>query len=222
MDLQFSRFEIVTGTGALFLGLLFVCLFVKAGDFQAGVGAAAAEALAAEPLYWHAVEPQGRHLLLSGAAADEAARQRAAERAATARGVAGITNEIRVVGAAGACQHRVDAVLRASPLLFRPGQAELLDSSHAVVDALAGALNGCAAHFEIASHTDDRGSAAVNLTLSQRRADLVMRRLVFAGVSADRLRAVGYGETQPLAGNASDSGRAANRRLELRVTGAGA
>ena len=222
MDLQFSRFEIITGTGALFLGLLFVCLFVKAGAIQAAVGAASAEALASEPLYWHAVEARGRQLLVSGAVADDAARQRAGDRAAAVRGVAAVTNRIRVVGAAGACQRRVDAVLRASPVLFRPGRAEPLDSSVAVLNALAGALNECNAAFEIANHTDDRGSAAVNLTLSQRRADLVMRHLVFAGVDADRLQAVGYGESQPLADNGTESGRAANRRLELRVMGAGA
>ena len=219
MDFVFSRFEIVTGAGALFLGILFVCLFVEAGGIQAAVADSARQAVVVEPLYWTAVEPHGRHVALTGAAPDEQTRERAAARVATAPGVAGVANRIAVVGPAGACQHDVDAILGASPVLFRPGRPELHDASLPVLDAVATALHGCAGHFEVASHTDDRGDANVNRTLSQRRAEMVVRHLVLAGVAERRLRAAGYGEAQPLADNRTAAGRAANRRLELRVLG---
>lgn len=221
MDFLFSRFEIVTGTAAAFCGLLFLCLLVEARQVENAVAGAAVEAVAAEPLYWSAVEARGRHVMLSGAAPDEATRQRAAAHAAAARGVARVHDGIVVVGAAGACQHRVDAVLRASPVMFRPGRDELLDSSLPVLRAVAHALNGCDAAFEVASHTDDRGDAAVNRTLSQRRADRVAAELVRFGVAAERLAAVGYGSAQPLVAGSDAAARTANRRLELRVIGAG-
>jgi outer membrane protein OmpA-like peptidoglycan-associated protein len=217
MDFVFSRFEIVTGTAAAFLGLLFLCVFVEAGQVQSTIAVNASEAVTGQPLYWSAVEARGRQVVLSGAAPDDATRRRAVALAVAARGVAGVRDGITVVGAAGACQQPVDAVLRASPVLFRPGRAELLDSSFPVLRALADALNGCDAAFEVASHTDDRGDAAVNRTLSQRRAELVAAELVRSGVAAERLRSVGYGSAQPLAAGHDPDARAANRRLELRV-----
>jgi OOP family OmpA-OmpF porin len=69
---------------------------------------------------------------------------------------------------------------------------------------------------EIAGHTDWIGSDAYNLKLSNERADAVMQYLISKGVKADNLTAMGYGETQPIADNNTDEGRAKNRRVELR------
>jgi OOP family OmpA-OmpF porin len=66
-------------------------------------------------------------------------------------------------------------------------------------------------------HTDAVGDPAANLRLSQDRADAVVRWLVLAGVSSDRLEAVGYGDTRPVAENDTDAGRAENRRVEFQV-----
>lgn len=70
---------------------------------------------------------------------------------------------------------------------------------------------------EIAGHTDSRGSDTYNLNLSRARAESVRDYLVRPGIENNRLRASGYGAGQPVASNDSDSGRASNRRVELRV-----
>ncbi len=70
--------------------------------------------------------------------------------------------------------------------------------------------------LEIQGHTDSTGSLAYNMKLSQKRAEAVMNYLIRAGVSPDRLRAVGYGPSRPIASNATEEGRAKNRRVELR------
>lgn len=70
---------------------------------------------------------------------------------------------------------------------------------------------------EVAGHTDSRASEAYNLDLSQRRAQAVMDYFVQMGIEAGRLSAKGYGESQPIADNATVEGRAANRRVELRI-----
>lgn len=70
---------------------------------------------------------------------------------------------------------------------------------------------------EVAGHTDSRASEAYNLELSQRRAQAVVDYFVQMGVDAGRLSAKGYGESQPIADNATAEGRAANRRVELRI-----
>lgn len=69
--------------------------------------------------------------------------------------------------------------------------------------------------IEIQGHTDSIGSAAYNQALSERRAKAVMRYFMNKGVSASRMKAVGYGMTRPIATNKTDEGRAQNRRVEL-------
>lgn len=70
---------------------------------------------------------------------------------------------------------------------------------------------------EVVGHTDNTGSAAYNLDLSQRRAQSVAGILSAAGVSAGRLVAVGRGEDQPVASNGTEQGRAQNRRVEILI-----
>jgi len=67
----------------------------------------------------------------------------------------------------------------------------------------------------IEGHTDDRGTDAFNLGLSQRRAASVRQYLIDKGVAASRLESVGYGESRPEADNSTPEGRAQNRRVVL-------
>ncbi len=70
----------------------------------------------------------------------------------------------------------------------------------------------------IAGHTDSTGDADYNQRLSERRADSVGNYLAQSGVSRDRLQMSGYGETQPVASNDSEEGRAQNRRVEITLS----
>ncbi|MBK9160194.1 MAG: OmpA family protein [Nitrosomonadales bacterium] len=74
------------------------------------------------------------------------------------------------------------------------------------------------AGMEVSGHTDDRGDESYNQSLSEKRATAVKAHLVNKGVAADRISAVGYGETKPVADNKTKDGRAANRRVEVRYT----
>ena len=69
--------------------------------------------------------------------------------------------------------------------------------------------------FEVQGHTDNTGNAASNQTLSEQRAQAIVQKLIEMGISADRLTAVGKGQTNPLADNSTDEGRAKNRRVEF-------
>ena len=70
----------------------------------------------------------------------------------------------------------------------------------------------------VAGNTDAVGSDAYNQALSLERAQNVVASLVTRGVPAARLRAVGFGRTRPVASNATDDGRARNRRVELALS----
>jgi OOP family OmpA-OmpF porin len=69
----------------------------------------------------------------------------------------------------------------------------------------------------VAGYTDAIGGDEYNQALSVRRAEVLYRYLVNHGVAPERLRAVGYGKTHLVADNATESGRAQNRRVELQV-----
>ncbi|MBD3679102.1 MAG: OmpA family protein [Rhodobacteraceae bacterium] len=68
---------------------------------------------------------------------------------------------------------------------------------------------------DVIGHTDNVGSAAYNQDLSARRAGAVASVLINSGVAPYRVRSYGRGESQPIASNLSDSGRAQNRRVEI-------
>lgn len=72
-------------------------------------------------------------------------------------------------------------------------------------------------NLDINGHTDSQGNADKNLTLSQKRADAVKKFLVDKGIDPTRMKAMGFGQTQAVADNATADGRAKNRRVEFKV-----
>jgi OOP family OmpA-OmpF porin len=84
-------------------------------------------------------------------------------------------------------------------------------------NAVAFLRSDSSARITIAGHTDSRGSDSYNLKLSRDRANEVRDYLVGYGIEANRLQAVGYGETRPVASNDNESGRELNRRVEFRI-----
>lgn len=127
--------------------------------------------------------------------------------------------------------------------LFRPNQAQVFKQSNTIILRLMGLrfASGSAKFSEgndimlsklqqaiqiwpdstlvIEGHTDSRGSERLNQRLSQNRADTVMNYVVSTmHVPANRVSAVGYGETRPIASNETEAGRAKNRRIDLLIT----
>jgi outer membrane protein OmpA-like peptidoglycan-associated protein len=109
-------------------------------------------------------------------------------------------------------------VMSFANIYFDSGSATLKPSSFSVLDGVVELLReNAGVRVEIAGHTDSDGSASYNQGLSRRRAESVRDYLVRKGISASRLTTVGYGETQPVASNATADGKAQNRRIEFRV-----
>ncbi len=100
---------------------------------------------------------------------------------------------------------------------FEFDSAELTAGSKATLDAAVAIMKRNADDkIEIAGHTDSMGSVEYNQGLSQRRAQAVADFLIGKGANAANISVKGYGELQPVADNATEAGRAANRRVELR------
>ena len=114
------------------------------------------------------------------------------------------------------CQKRLDDLLANAHINFTTNRAAIAKSSHALLDKITSIAKECPeTKIEVAGHTDSRGSNTHNQALSQRRAGAVLRYLVAKDIDIDRLTAVGYGETRPVADNTTAEGQAKNRRIEL-------
>jgi OmpA-OmpF porin, OOP family len=102
---------------------------------------------------------------------------------------------------------------------FATGKADILPESYPILDDIVYVMESNP-HIEllrIEGHTDSRGREAMNLDLSRRRAASVRQYLVNKGISANRLESEGYGPARPIADNATEEGRAKNRRVEFTI-----
>jgi OmpA-OmpF porin, OOP family len=104
-------------------------------------------------------------------------------------------------------------------LLFETDSAVLRPESREQLRNIAEILKAYPnVHVKVGGYTDSSGDPAANLRLSQDRANSVRQELIGLGIAADRLTAEGYGQEHAVADNATEAGRAQNRRVALRVT----
>lgn len=104
-------------------------------------------------------------------------------------------------------------------LTFDTGKSTLQPSSEEQLNNIAEILKAYPnVHVKIGGYTDNTGDPTANKALSEARAKSVMDSLVSKGIDASRLESEGYGEQYPIGDNATEEGRAKNRRIALRVT----
>jgi len=103
-------------------------------------------------------------------------------------------------------------------ITFGYDRADIQPQFRATLDQVARTLDEFeSTAIDVYGHTDSRGSDGYNQGLSERRAQSVADYLVARGVQRERLATRGFGESQPIADNNTDAGRAANRRVEMRI-----
>jgi outer membrane protein OmpA-like peptidoglycan-associated protein len=103
-----------------------------------------------------------------------------------------------------------------SDISFDTGKAGIKPELRTVLENFANGLNGDPSTLvRIVGHTDNTGSDAVNNPLSQERAMSVANFLEDRGIAANRIETSGRGDREPIADNATDAGRAKNRRVEI-------
>lgn len=112
---------------------------------------------------------------------------------------------------------KLDEFARA--IYFNSGRSTFRPGVTGKLDLIAGIMKEFKdSNFSIEGHTDSAGRASTNLRLSERRAKAVLDYLInTGGIPASRLSSKGYGEDYPIASNATRSGRAQNRRVEVKL-----
>lgn len=101
---------------------------------------------------------------------------------------------------------------------FETGSSNLKSVSYGVLDQIAAIMDQYRAYeLRISGHTDNVGEAMTNQILSEERARACLQYLASKGVRADRMSYAGYGEDQPIADNATSTGRSLNRRVEFEL-----
>jgi outer membrane protein OmpA-like peptidoglycan-associated protein len=113
----------------------------------------------------------------------------------------------------------VNVAIRLNNVFFDSGKWDLRPESFPELDRLADFMRtNPSLEIHIGGHTDDVGKDADNHLLSHRRADAVRVYVQSKGIEERRLSSEGYGETKPVADNATDEGRQLNRRVEFTIT----
>jgi outer membrane protein OmpA-like peptidoglycan-associated protein len=119
---------------------------------------------------------------------------------------------------AAQCEAHVTSMMDGSRINFRTGTTTLDAQSTALMERLTGVALACVGDdlgVMIGGHTDDRGTEESNQELSEKRAEAILEFMTERGVPASTLKAIGFGETQPIADNTTSAGRATNRRISF-------
>jgi OmpA-OmpF porin, OOP family len=180
-------------------------------------------ALATAPRGWTAIWGAPDALTLIGEVASDADKTAIVDAATKAFAPGTVIDKLTVASAQatdGNASPEIDAInkeIRLRGVNFVTGSADLTPASRSTLDRIAKILAGATdVRAQVQGHTDNQGEAAANQQLSQRRAASVVAYLVGKGIAADRLVARGFGESRPIAPNATDAGRAKNRRVVFR------
>ncbi|WP_209346972.1 OmpA family protein [Pontixanthobacter sp. CEM42] len=177
-------------------------------------------------------EPSIRRLAILSGDLDDAARSEAKKAVRTVRGIAearwddeggAVANpEIDGLAEAGPseCQAEVTKAAEADPITFRSGSPYLSPTSLRTIDAVAAVLKECeGAKVAVEAHTDATGSAAINNSMSQARADGIAAALIERGIAAEQVSAKGFGSEKPKVEGTGAAANQANRRIEFTVRG---
>ena len=117
------------------------------------------------------------------------------------------------------CVDMLNTAMKESEIGFEPNKSVIAGDPVPTLERLTATMKDCADfRIEVGGHTDAQGSDAFNAELSRRRAQAILGAMTEAGIDTRYTTAKGYGESQPIAGNDSDAGREANRRIEFTLT----
>ncbi len=207
-----------------FILICFFCIQCHGEKIENDLKARATAQLQTAGINIDPVMLNGRDVTLRGKVPSPAIADKAVQLAADTRGVRMVHNELTVEippppkPKVEEVQVELNTLIADKRVDFQTGSAVILSRSYPLLDQVAEVLKKRPeSKIEIAGHTDSSGDDAMNLSLSQRRAESVRQYLIGKGLKAETLVAKGYGETRPIANNTTAAGRQENRRVEFNI-----
>ena len=114
---------------------------------------------------------------------------------------------------------KVGETIQLRNVFFAFGKSDILPESNEELNKVVDFMKkNTSIEIEVSGHTDNKGADDYNMTLSQKRAESVKGYLTSNGIDGARVTAKGYGESKPIATNATEYGREQNRRVEFTIT----
>lgn len=170
------------------------------------------------------ISANGRDLSVSGSTSSTQTRDEITDQLMEIEGVLSVHNTLQVIDPelqslqAGQQFQAQLSSLDFSAIAFRPGSITFTPQSDTALSQLQVLLTQYpGSRIRIEGHTDNTGAENVNIRLSRDRANAVANYLLARGVLSEQLIVTGYGATQPVADNSTESGRALNRRIDISV-----
>ncbi|MCL1595152.1 MAG: OmpA family protein [Actinomycetia bacterium] len=170
------------------------------------------------------VDPNSRILTVSGETEDKTVRDELNELTRETAGTLGfdVNPAIRLLDVGPTVEEveelqvDLDELIEGKVVEFEVKSFDLTDTGKILLDEISAALSLVEEiRVEIAGHTDSRGDDIENQLLSEQRANAVFDYLVVGGADPERFDVIGFGETQPIADNETNAGRARNRRIQF-------
>jgi OmpA-OmpF porin, OOP family len=113
---------------------------------------------------------------------------------------------------------KAKVALAAKNIFFGFASADIVEKSLSSLDEVITVMQQSPGmKLKIEAHADNKGSFLRNIYWSEQRAKAVADYMISKGIAAERIQYKGYGDSQPVADNATEEGRAKNRRVELKV-----
>ncbi len=209
-----------------FIGIILIilcCLFFKSNAIENDLTERTSTALAANNIDVDTVLLDGRDVTLKGIVASEEIKTKAGEIAADIFGVRTVNNLLKiktlpVPPPVKSIQKKLDEVIAIKNIEFETNKTIIKKNSYPILLKVVSILKEYPSiSIDIEGHTDSQGNAQHNLELSKKRANAVMDFLTKNGISANRLKAKGFGITKPIADNKTAEGRQKNRRVEFKI-----
>ena len=129
-------------------------------------------------------------------------------------------NQVLAQAESSSTQKSIDVltVTFKSDFLFDVNSSTIMGGGYDELERVAQVLNQYPqTTIRISGHTDNTGTAEYNQKLSERRALAIKNALVGMGVNPNRMTTIGFGESKPIASNATEAGRMKNRRVDIRI-----
>jgi len=156
----------------------------------------------------------GDRWVFTGRAETEQAKQAVLTALATVPSIDQWETSVTLLPPLDVCRDKVTAFAARNAIVFQSGSARIAEESAPAIDELVGYLSLCPeATVNVEGHTDADGEEEANLALSVSRAEAVVDALILRGIGPERLYAIGYGESLPIASNETRAGKQANRRI---------